>query len=126
MKGTRTALVIAAALILCLGVTLWAQGRGGPKANPEDILTWKGKTIVFFGPHEDDDLSAAGTMAKLVKNGNKVYIVLYTSGNKGSRDLDMTAETAGRNPETGRLCRKRSPGNSKRKHLHPGLRRRHA
>ena len=92
MKSTRIILTIAALLILCLAATLWAQGRGGPKANPEDINAWKGKTVLFFGPHEDDDLSAAGTMAKLVKNGNKVYIVLYTSGNKGSRDPDMTSE----------------------------------
>lgn len=92
MKNTRTVLTIAAVLFLCLAATLWAQGRGGPKANPEDINAWKGKTVLFFGPHEDDDLSAAGTMAKLVKNGNKVYIVLYTSGNKGSHDLDMSSE----------------------------------
>ncbi len=92
MKSTRIVLTIAALLILCLAATLWAQGRGGPKANPEDINAWKGKTVLFFGPHEDDDLSAAGTMAKLVKNGNKVFIILYTSGNKGSRDPDMTSE----------------------------------
>ena len=92
MKNTRIVMIVGAVLVLCLAATLWAQGRGGPKANPENINDWKGKTVLFFGPHEDDDLSAAGTMAKLVKNGNKVFIVLYTSGNKGSRDPDMTSE----------------------------------
>lgn len=94
MNSARNRILIMAALILCLAATLWAQGQGRRRepANPEEITTWKGKTVLFFGPHEDDDLSAAGTMAKLVKNGNKVYIVLYTSGNKGSHDLDMTSE----------------------------------
>ena len=79
------------ATLICLPIALWAQ-RADKPVNPEDITTWRGKTVMLFGPHEDDDLSAAGTMAKLVKNGNKVYIVLYTSGNKGSRDLEMTSE----------------------------------
>ena len=79
--------------MLCLAAALWAQGqRRREPANPQDIADWKGKTVIYFGPHEDDDLAGAGTMARLVKGGNKVYIVLYTSGNKGSRDLDMTSE----------------------------------
>ncbi len=90
MINKRTLIVIAS-LLICLPMLLWGQSRRQGN-NPEDIKTWKGKTVMFFGPHEDDDLSAAGTMALLRKNGNTVYIVLYTSGNKGSRDPDMTAE----------------------------------
>jgi LmbE family N-acetylglucosaminyl deacetylase len=92
MKTIRLVLILLTVLLFCPTGTLRSQGRGGPKANPEDINSWKGKTVLFFGPHEDDDLSAAGTMAKLVKNGNKVFIILYTSGNKGSLDLEMTSE----------------------------------
>ncbi len=93
MKG-RFASLIAVLLLACLPLALWGQGAKPKRAlaNPPDITTWHGKTVLYFGPHEDDDLAGAGTMAKLVKGGNKVYIVLYTSGNKGSHDLDMTAE----------------------------------
>ncbi len=93
--SSRLTLLVAVFLLVCLPLGLWGQGakksRRAP-ANPEDITQWSGKTVLFFGPHQDDDLSVAGTLAKLAKGGNKVYIVLYTSGNKGSRDLDMTAE----------------------------------
>jgi LmbE family N-acetylglucosaminyl deacetylase len=92
----RFIFLLAALLLTCAPAGLWGQRAGGQRpsnpANPEDVTTWRGKTVILFGPHEDDDLSAAGTMAKLVKNGNKVYIVLYTSGNKGSHDLEMTSE----------------------------------
>jgi LmbE family N-acetylglucosaminyl deacetylase len=76
----------AAGLLLLAGPTL-AQ-----RQNPDNINDWRGKTVMVFCPHPDDDLASAGTMAKLVANGNTVYIVLYTTGNKGSRDLAMTSE----------------------------------
>ena len=90
----RFASLAALLLLGCLPLALWGQGAKPKRtpANPPDITTWHGKTVLYFGPHEDDDLAGAGTMSKLVKNGNKVYIILYTSGNKGSHDLDMTAE----------------------------------
>ena len=92
---SRLTLLVAVILLVCLPLGLWGQGAKKAKrapANPEDITQWHGKTVLYFGPHEDDDLAGAGTMAKLVKGGNQVYVILYTSGNKGSRDLDMTAE----------------------------------
>lgn len=64
----------------------------GQQKNPEDINDWKGKTILYFSPHPDDEIRSSGTLAKLIKNGNTVYIILFTNGNKGSRDLDMTSE----------------------------------
>lgn len=76
----------AAGLLLLVGPIL-AQ-----KPNPDNINEWRGKTVMVFCPHPDDDLASAGTMAKLVANGNTVYIVMYTTGNKGSRDLAMTSE----------------------------------
>jgi len=85
MRTLKIGLSVVVGLILP-GV-LSGQGR-----NPSDISEWRGKTVMAFCPHPDDDLAAAGTMAKLVKNGNTVYSVLYTTGNKGSRDLEMTSE----------------------------------
>jgi LmbE family N-acetylglucosaminyl deacetylase len=79
-------------LLVLLPVAVWGQRPQAQGPNPEDITTWRGKTVVMFSPHEDDDLASAGTMAKLAKNGNKIFIVMYTSGNKGSRDPDMTSE----------------------------------
>ena len=77
----------------CAGTLLLLSGAlPGQGQNPEDLNEWRDKTVMVFCPHPDDDLAAAGTMAKLVGNGNKVYIVLYTTGNKGSRDLEMTSE----------------------------------
>ena len=80
-------IAVCAGILLSLPAALPGQGK-----NPEDITEWRGKTVMVFCPHPDDDLAAAGTMAKLIGNGNKVWIVLYTTGNKGSRDLDMTSE----------------------------------
>lgn len=91
MRRMRILAIVASALLICLPASLWAQ-RGQQPANPDNILDWKGKTVMVFGAHPDDDLGPAGTMAKLVKNGNKVIVVIYTSGNKGSRDPDMTSE----------------------------------
>ncbi len=87
MSRTLNSFVIIALLAVLLPSHLWGQAR-----NPEDINDWRGKTVLVFSPHPDDDLAPAGTLAKLVRNGNTVYIVMYTTGNKGSRDLDMTSE----------------------------------
>ncbi len=62
-------------------------------SDKEDRLEeWTGKTIMVFCAHPDDDVSITGTLAKLVKNGNNIVIVMYTNGNKGSHDLEMTSE----------------------------------
>ena len=87
-------------IVVSLGVLLFAcgplaaqrSGRAQAPVNPADIADWHGKTVMLFSPHPDDDLSAAGTMARLVRNGNKVIIVMYTTGNKGTHDVEMTGE----------------------------------
>jgi LmbE family N-acetylglucosaminyl deacetylase len=61
-------------------------------AAQDDITTWTNKTIMWFGPHPDDETGCMGTLAKLKANGNKIILVMYTTGNKGSRDLEMTSE----------------------------------
>jgi LmbE family N-acetylglucosaminyl deacetylase len=89
MRTIRNLVLASAFLSFVLVSSLYAQRSF---SNPEKIEEWRGKTILVFGAHPDDDLAPAGTMAKLAKNGNKVMIVLFTSGNKGSRDLEMTSE----------------------------------
>jgi LmbE family N-acetylglucosaminyl deacetylase len=58
----------------------------------DDITKWTNKTVMWVGPHQDDESSCLGTLSILKKNGNKIIMVWYTTGNKGSRDLNMTAE----------------------------------
>ena len=44
-------------------------------------------------PHPDDaEFGCAGTVALLVREGKEVSYVVATSGNKGGRDTDMTAD----------------------------------
>ncbi|HQE83424.1 MAG TPA: PIG-L family deacetylase [Candidatus Hydrogenedentes bacterium] len=60
---------------------------------PDRVENWQGKTILVFAPHPDDDtFSMGGTLARLVTNGNKVVVVIYTNDNRGSKDLEMSRE----------------------------------
>lgn len=64
---------------------------------PERLEEWRGRTVLVFTPHPDDDLfGAGGTLALLARNGNRIYIVIYTNDNKGSFDLEMTSERLAR------------------------------
>jgi LmbE family N-acetylglucosaminyl deacetylase len=87
MRTMKLSTILTGILFIFLQFTLPAQDR-----NPQNIDEWKGKTILYFSPHPDDEIASSGTLAKLIKNGNKVYIVLFTNGNKGSHDLEMTGE----------------------------------
>jgi LmbE family N-acetylglucosaminyl deacetylase len=61
------------------------------------IEEMKGKTILLFTPHPDDDaFCCAGTIALLAKNGNRIHVVIYTNDDKGSYDPDMTSERLAR------------------------------
>jgi LmbE family N-acetylglucosaminyl deacetylase len=53
----------------------------------------RGKTILLFTPHPDDDtFCCAGTLALLAKADNNIRIVIYTNDDKGSYDPEMTSE----------------------------------
>jgi len=91
MRNPMTFLAVAFLLVNIQG-SLLAQNTISDPANPADITTWHGKTIVYFSPHPDDELCSSGTLSILTKNGNKVYIVIYTNGNKGTHDMDLTSE----------------------------------
>jgi len=62
----------------------------------DDITTWTNKTIMWVGPHQDDESGCLGTLSLLKANGNKIVMVWITTGNKGSRDLKMTSERLAR------------------------------
>ncbi len=89
MNGLR----VAAAWALCLawGFGSTAQEKKEPLQEP--IENWKGRTVMFYTPHPDDEtFQCAGIIKKLADNGNTIIIVIYTNDNKGSLDLTMTSE----------------------------------
>ncbi len=61
------------------------------------IEEWRGRTVMVFTPHPDDDLfGAGGTLAIMARNQNRIIVVIYTNDNKGSFDLEMTSERLAR------------------------------
>lgn len=98
MKNIKPAFIFTTLLIAMYSLGLSGQTVVDKRqqeriAKPfDDITKWTNKTIMWFGPHQDDESSCLGTLSLLKKNGNKLIMVWYTTGNKGSRDLDMTAE----------------------------------
>jgi N,N'-diacetylchitobiose non-reducing end deacetylase len=53
-------------------------------------MTMSGKTIMLLIAHPDDETRSSGTLAKLVKAGNKVVIVIATNGDKGTHDASVS------------------------------------
>jgi LmbE family N-acetylglucosaminyl deacetylase len=90
MKNLK--LVVTVLMFICICTVSRSQNRNSNPANAEDIKTWKGKTIIYFSPHPDDELASSGTLAALTKNGNTVYVVVYCNGNAGTHDYDMTRD----------------------------------
>lgn len=78
--------------LLILSILLPLSVFGQKYTNPDKIEDFRGKTIMVFSPHPDDETHCTGAMKILIDNGNTVYIVHFTTGNKGSRDLEMTSE----------------------------------
>lgn len=92
MKTKKLTLILAVLLITVFQMTVPAQPEKREPKPMDDITQWKNKTIMWVGPHQDDESSCLGTLSLLKANGNKIIMVWYTSGNKGSRDLEMTSE----------------------------------
>lgn len=93
---TRT---IAPILLVSLAIaTATGMGAQVTTADPEytgddRLERWSGKRILVLSPHPDDDvLTSGGTLALLARGGNEVHVVVYTSGNAGSRDPEMTRQ----------------------------------
>ncbi len=85
----RVALPVLSVLLTCV-----AGAQTAPKTPIEEM---KGKTVLLFSPHPDDDaFCCAGTVALLAAHGNRVLVVIYTNDDKGSYDLEMTSERLAR------------------------------
>jgi LmbE family N-acetylglucosaminyl deacetylase len=48
-----------------------------------------GKRVLVFIAHPDDEIQAAGTLAKLSRSGNDVYLCIATDGDKGTHDINV-------------------------------------
>ena len=96
----RTTLLTTAVLLLASRATaVWPQvATPSPEyIGPDRIEEWTQKTVLVLSPHPDDDMfTCAGTLARLADNGNEIHVVVYSSGNAGSRDPKMTGERLAR------------------------------
>ncbi len=54
------------------------------------INEWAGKTILLIGAHPDDDHQSHGTLAMLKANENKIFMVILTTGNVGTKDPNIS------------------------------------
>jgi len=93
MKSLRY--VLCTCLVVLCSVTAQAKNEKKPDLTP--IEKWKGKTILIFTPHPDDEtFTSGGTLRILADNGNNIQIVIFTNDDKGSKDLEMTSERLAR------------------------------
>jgi LmbE family N-acetylglucosaminyl deacetylase len=122
MKTKQMSFILICLLITTLPMSI--SGQAGPiprtdqpeqaeqksqraQQSSDDITKWTNKTIMWVGPHQDDESGSLGTLSLLKANGNKIIMVWYTTGNKGSRDLTMTSERLAsiRKVESENACR---------------------
>jgi LmbE family N-acetylglucosaminyl deacetylase len=98
MRQLFSLLILACAMTTAILSQNSTAARGGAATETQDrVEQWRGKTVMVFTPHPDDDLfGCGGVMALLARNGNKIIVVIYTNDNKGSFDLEMTSERLAR------------------------------
>jgi LmbE family N-acetylglucosaminyl deacetylase len=98
MRQIFSLLILICVITTAINTQNSAAARGGATTENQDrVEQWRGKTIMVFTPHPDDDVfGCGGVMAMLARNGNKIIVVIYTNDNKGSFDLEMTSERLAR------------------------------
>lgn len=105
MVSYSNSIRILASVVLSLVMhnSIIAQPMSAPLVDPiavdeeERLENQKGKNIMVFTPHPDDETFAmGGTLALLSENQNNIHVVIYTNDNKGSLDLTMTRERLAR------------------------------
>jgi LmbE family N-acetylglucosaminyl deacetylase len=92
MKTKKLVPILMFFILLIFQPGLKGQQAGQGQKEQDDITKWTNKTIMWVGPHQDDEGGCLGTLSLLKANGNKIVMVWYTTGNKGSRDPEMTSE----------------------------------
>ena len=95
--------LIVGAIALTMSMWATAQPIIMPLVDPVEVKdadrveNLKGKSIMVFTPHPDDEtFSMGGTLKILTDNGNNVTVVIFTNDNKGSLDQEMTSERLAR------------------------------
>ena len=103
VKNNSFLILLFAGIIILMTEVVYAQPITAPLVSPvvveasDRVENRKGETVLVFTPHPDDEtFSMAGTLARLVENGNTVHIIIYTNDNRGSQDLEMTRERLAR------------------------------
>ena len=61
-------------------------------AEDEAPGAWAQSAMVVMAHPDDPEFSCGGTIAKWIKEGKEIVYVLFTRGDKGSNDLEMTSE----------------------------------
>ena len=98
MNNKRTIGILTCLMITMLSLSISGQTVVDSRQQEriptpfDDITQWTNKTIMWVGPHQDDESGCLGTLSLLKANGNNIVTVWITTGNKGSRDLEMTSE----------------------------------
>lgn len=55
-------------------------------------MSVQGKEVLVCTAHPDDETLCSGTIQKLVAGGNRVTLLVATSGNRGTHDMDVKPE----------------------------------
>ena len=100
MRQIFSLLILICVITTAIEAQTSAAGAAPGAASTETqdrVEQWRGKTVMVFTPHPDDDVfGCGGVMTMLARNGNKIIVVIYTNDNKGSFDLEMTSERLAR------------------------------
>ena len=74
MKSLK--LIVSGLIFMCICGVSHSQDKISDPANPGNIKDWRGKTVIYFAAHPDDEIASSGTLSVLTKNGNTVYVIV--------------------------------------------------
>jgi hypothetical protein len=60
-------------MITILPLSILGQTDTKAQKDQDDITKWTNKTIMWVGPHQDDESGCLGTLSLLKANGEKIY-----------------------------------------------------
>src|SRR5579859_2857583 len=81
--------------LLCCALVLTTSGLAQPVANPFTAV--RGKTVMLFSPHPDDDIiGCGGALATIADPTNRLIVVFLTRGEKRTLDPTLRPGTVAR------------------------------